>query len=77
MRDAGTLPDVSPRKAEVPSPEDVAAVRTARARRDEAHAQVDAEFRDTVRDVLTRSSVRTLADALGVSPTTVQAWSRD
>lgn len=40
-------------------------------------AETQAALRAAVRDALTRGSVRQVAATLGISPTTVQAWSRD
>ena len=47
-------------------------IRAARARRDIA----EREFRETVLDVTTRSSVRETAKAAAVSPDTISRWKR-
>lgn len=54
------------------SAEDLEAIQTARARRDAA----ERDFRQTVVDVTTRSSVRETAKAAEVSPDTISRWKR-
>ncbi len=70
------MSDVSPRRANDLSPETVAKLQTARAEWKRATADADAAFRAVVREALAEGSVRRVAIAADLSPTTVQSWSR-
>jgi hypothetical protein len=77
VTETGTLPDVSPRRANELTDETVEKLRAARAEWKRSHDAADATFRAVVRQALTEGSVRRVADAADLSPTTVQAWSRE
>lgn len=63
-------------KNELP-PDRAAALAEARQRRDAATAEADELFRAIVVDALRHGSVRQVAAAAGLSPTTVIAWSKE
>ena len=59
------------------SPEDAEHIRAAKARLDEARAELDkqhAVFVAVIRDVTTRSSIRETATTAGLSTRTVRLW---
>jgi hypothetical protein len=53
-----------------------ARLREAAQKRQRAHDEADAEFRELVLAALKVSSMRKVAAVAGVSPTTVHAWSK-
>lgn len=63
---------VSPRRPDELPADVIAALRTAQARADASRN----ELRAAVRVALRVGSVRQVAAALGISPTTVQAWAK-
>jgi hypothetical protein len=63
---------VSPRKPNQLTDKTAARLGVAKARADAAQAELKA----VVREALTEGSVRQVAAVLGISPTTVQAWSK-
>jgi len=69
----GTMKRVSPRSADNLPPEDAARLKAARDKR----AAAEAEFKSQVIAALRKGSVRAVAKAAGLSPTTVIAWSKD
>lgn len=69
---AGTPDKPGGRPSDRPSPEVLDALIRAQAKAEAAQA----ELRAAVRAALERGSVRQVAAALGISPTTVQAWSK-
>lgn len=72
----GTLGKVPRPKNELP-PKIAAALAEARRKRDSALAAQEEQFRSVVVDALQHGSVRAVAAAAGLSPTTVVAWSKE
>lgn len=70
---AARMRGMSPRSADRLTPEMAERLRAAQRRAEAA----DAEFRREVRAALEHGSVRQVAAALGISPTTVQKWSKE
>lgn len=72
----GTIPRVSPRRPDALPPDVAARLARAATSRSNAHQTADAKLKAAVIAALAHGSVRQVAAAAGLSPTTVHAWSK-